>query len=169
MDEMWKCGEAESPIQCRLFRISTNPTDEAGDLAKVNVFLGKEHVMSVTTQYVTSKNDYWHLLVMYRGRAPQDEGSEADDPMECSGETKTEIIDNALVSTLKEWRKEEAFKRGWPAYRVLTNSAINELSIHKPANQSQLRSIRGIGKFIEENFWVDIINIIAKHSQENKR
>lgn len=169
MDEMLKCGEAEGEcLQCRLFRVSTNPTDETADLAKLNEFLGAVDVVSVKTQYVTSKTDYWHSFVTFRSARGDDKRSKNDEePKQASAEQEEEV-DAELVEKLKEWRREESYKRGWPPYRILTNKSIEELSTRKPTIVQQLGNIRGIGKFTEENFGSDIVNIIAKHAQEKK-
>lgn len=173
MDNLLICGEREpGKIQCRLFRISTNPTEEKSDMDSLNRFLGKHEVVSLKSQYVTSKIDYWHMLVAYM---PENDvaGSE-DNQLSCEeiGDMAEQIAcepDLALVEKLKQWRREESLNKGWPAYRVLGNNAIVELSQKKPTIISQLRNIKGIGKFIEENFGTDIVNIITKHKQENER
>lgn len=169
MDEMLKCGEDNGErLQCRLFRVSTNPTDEIADLAKLNDFLGVNEVVSVKTQYVTSKTDYWHTFVIYKAEGKTEIGNEKEESTKIPEAEKDETPDVELVNKLKEWRREESYKRGWPAYRILTNKSIDELSTRKPTIVQQLGNIRGIGQFTEENFGSDIVNIIAKHLQEKK-
>ncbi len=169
MDEMLKCGEAKGErLQCRLFRVSTNPTDETADLAKLNDFLGATEAVSIETQYVTSKTDYWHTFVIYKTDGKTEIKQNREDSAKQFTVEPEEAPDLELVDKLKEWRREESYKRGWPAYRILTNKSIEELSTRKPTIVQQLGNIRGIGKFTEENFGSDIVNIIVKHAQEKK-
>lgn len=169
MDEMLKCGEAKGErLQCRLFRVSTNPTDETADLAKLNDFLGTNEIVSVKTQYVTSKIDYWHTFVVYKAEGKIEKSNNNQESTKVPTVEQDETPDVELVDKLKEWRREESYKRGWPAYRILTNKSIDELSTRKPTIVQQLGNIRGIGQFTEENFGSDIVNIIAKHLQEKK-
>lgn len=171
MDNLLISGETiQCKIQCKLFRISTNPVDEKTDMDSLNRFLEKHEVVSLRSQYVTSKNDYWHLFVVYNATNCEVDNVEDEYKKSISEdiiEQKTEVVDIKLVEKLKQWRKDESLNRGWPAYRVLGNNAIVELSQKKPTIISQLRNIKGIGKFIEENFGTEIVNIITKHKQEN--
>jgi superfamily II DNA helicase RecQ len=173
MDEMWMSVEEKKDwkIQCKLFRISVNPTDEKVDLEKMNEFLAQNEVISMMSQYVTSKNDYWHVMVLFRNNSNEvfKENVTCAVAQENDKISESDAIDQGLVEKLKEWRREEAYKRGWPAYRILTNGSIDELSKRKTTIIAQLHSIKGIGPATEEAFGTDIINIITNHIQESKR
>jgi ribonuclease D len=174
MDGMLKCGDVgESPVwQCKLFRVSTNPVDEKADLEKINEFIGKSRVLDMKSQYVTSKTDYWHIFVVYDSRDEMQALPKTEKSMQAADIDEAQLqneVDTALVEKLKAWRHAESINRGWPAYRVLTNSVIDELSRLMPSATEQLNSIRGIGRFTADNFGTDIINIITRHRKEQTK
>ena len=54
-------------------------------------------------------------------------------------------VDTSLLGKLKAWRLEQARHRSVPAYVILTNKAIEEISSEKPTNKFELLEINGIG------------------------
>ena len=54
-------------------------------------------------------------------------------------------VDTSLLGKLKAWRLDEARRRSVPAYVILTNKAIEEISSTKPTNNVELLDINGIG------------------------
>jgi ATP-dependent DNA helicase RecQ len=61
---------------------------------------------------------------------PEDRGSE---------------VDRELFERLRGWRSEQAKKQQVPAYVVLHNSHLEEISTHKPRTMHELGAIKGIG------------------------
>ena len=62
--------------------------------------------------------------------APEDDGSE---------------VDTELFERLRGWRSEQAKKQQVPAYVVLHNSHLEEISTHKPRTIHELGAIKGMG------------------------
>lgn len=54
-------------------------------------------------------------------------------------------IDGELLERLKAWRKETAKSQGVPAYVVLHNSHLEDISARKPRTVADLGNIRGVG------------------------
>ena len=172
MDEMLICGESAKcwKLQCKLFRISTNPVDEKTDVEKMNEFLGQNRIVELKSQYVTSKIDYWHIFVAYDDSSSKEPTSNNSfSKTSNASDTDIETNDARLVEKFKQWRQKEAVNRGWPLYRILTNSVIEQLSTSKPTAPEQLGLIKGVGSSTIENFGTDIINIITKHLEDCKK
>jgi ATP-dependent DNA helicase RecQ len=62
-----------------------------------------------------------------------------------SGGASSAEIDPELFERLRGWRGEQARSQGVPAYVVLHNSHLEEISRHKPKNVHELGTIKGIG------------------------
>jgi ATP-dependent DNA helicase RecQ len=54
-------------------------------------------------------------------------------------------VDPELFEQLRSWRSEQAKKQQVPAYVVLHNSHLEEISTHKPRTIHELGAIKGIG------------------------
>jgi ribonuclease D len=54
-------------------------------------------------------------------------------------------VDTELFERLRGWRSEQARKQQVPAYVVLHNSHLEEISTHKPRTIHELGAIKGIG------------------------
>ena len=172
MDEMLICGELTKcgKLQCKLFRISTNPVDEKTDVDKMNEFLGQNRIVELKSQYVTSKIDYWHIFVAYEdSSAKESTDSNSNNQTSCESGQNSQTNNLELAGKLKQWRQKEAINRGWPLYRILTNNVIDQLITVKPESLEQLGSIKGVGSSTIDNFGIDIINIITKHLEECKK
>jgi ATP-dependent DNA helicase RecQ len=59
--------------------------------------------------------------------------------------TETEPPDAALFERLRSWRGEQAKKQRVPAYVVLHNSHLEEISARKPGSIHELGAIKGVG------------------------
>ncbi|MDP9424611.1 MAG: RecQ family ATP-dependent DNA helicase [Actinomycetota bacterium] len=62
-----------------------------------------------------------------------------------SGGASSAEIDPELFERLRGWRGEQARSQGVPAYVVLHNSHLEEISRHKPKNVHEFGTIKGIG------------------------
>ncbi len=69
--------------------------------------------------------------------------------------------DTALVAALKAWRLETARERNVPAYVVLNDRTVDEIARRRPANESELGAINGIGPTKLETFGDDILSLVA--------
>ncbi|MEO8433223.1 MAG: RecQ family ATP-dependent DNA helicase [Acidobacteriota bacterium] len=54
-------------------------------------------------------------------------------------------VDEALLDRLKSWRREEAARRGVPAYVVFHDRTLSAIAARRPASASDLSEISGIG------------------------
>ncbi|MEL7451258.1 MAG: ATP-dependent DNA helicase RecQ [Pseudomonadota bacterium] len=70
-------------------------------------------------------------------------------------------VDQSVAERLREWRSDEARKTGKPAYRVITNKALDALAAVKPASKEELLDIHGIGPATVEAFGDDLLRLVA--------
>ena len=66
-----------------------------------------------------------------------------------------------LVEVLRAWRLEQARKRRWPAYTVLTNNALIAVAARKPANRDELLALPGIGPKTVKRYGGALLRIVA--------
>ncbi len=69
-------------------------------------------------------------------------------------------VDTSLLGKLKTWRLEQARERSVPAYVILTNKAIEEISSTKPTNNLELLEINGIGNAKLNLYGAAILEIV---------
>ena len=68
----------------------------------------------------------------------------------------------ALVDALKAWRRAEAQRRRVPAFRILTDRALNALAAARPRDEDELLAISGIGPTIVAKYAREILGILEK-------
>ena len=66
-----------------------------------------------------------------------------------------------LYDRLRTWRRGVAAERDIPAYRVLTNAAIDALVALRPDDATSLLAVPGIGPKTVEAFGVDLLSLVA--------
>ncbi len=86
-----------------------------------------------------------------RGRPKQLELGSSDD-----GGRATALI----ASALRAWRKDEARRTGKPAFTILRDRSLEELSLLQPSNEAELLKIYGIGPAIAKRFGQQILRVI---------
>lgn len=72
-----------------------------------------------------------------------------------------------LYEVLRQWRKEKADEHSIPAYLVLSNQSLLEISNYLPENAQELYALKGIGKEKMEKFGNEILSIIKKEVKEH--
>jgi DNA helicase-2/ATP-dependent DNA helicase PcrA len=60
-------------------------------------------------------------------------------------DARSEVYDEELFATLKEWRQVIAKQNRWPAYTVLNDATLKEIAGTKPRTKDDLKRIKGIG------------------------
>ena len=85
------------------------------------------------------------LVSAFAHLAPEDDGSG---------------VDPELFERLRSWRSEQARKQQVPAYVVLHNSHLEEISTHKPHTIQELGAIKGIGLRRAARYGDDLLALI---------
>ncbi|HOL70650.1 MAG TPA: DNA topoisomerase 3 [Bryobacteraceae bacterium] len=70
--------------------------------------------------------------------------------------------DDALARTLREWRMAEAKRLGVPAFRILTNRALQAIASERPASTAELLAIPGVGLKTVERYGERIFRMIEQ-------
>jgi hypothetical protein len=69
-------------------------------------------------------------------------------------------VDPELFERLRSWRSEQARRQQVPAYVVLHNSHLEEISTHKPHTIQELGAIKGIGLRRAARYGDDLLALI---------
>jgi len=100
--------------------------------------------------------------IMLKAYAEQDEISYGKKPRE-NKKTKTQLIEEELQTTLKAWRLKTAQEMNVPAYVVLTDKSIEEISSEKPTTLIELEMVEGIGQKRIENYGEELLQVIREY------
>lgn len=69
---------------------------------------------------------------------------------------------SVLESALKAWRSQEAKARNVPAFRILTDRALQAIASAEPANEEDLLEVPGLGPKLIEKYGSDILRIVNR-------
>lgn len=72
-----------------------------------------------------------------------------------------------LERGLRNWRREEAVRRGIPTYIVMTERTIKEIVENPPADLETLRELKGIGPKTMELYGEHLMQIVQAHQLED--
>lgn len=73
-----------------------------------------------------------------------------------------------LYEKLRAWRNQRAKTLNLPAYCILHDSTLKQISIHCPRNTKELENIKGIGEIKIEQFGSDIIHLLQNNRETIK-
>ncbi len=104
-----------------------------------------------------------------RSRKEQDSGpqparSRDGKPVQSALPGAEELLDQplpALVEALKAWRRNEAQRRGLPAFRILTDRALHALASTRPQDEVELLNVSGIGPSIVTKYGRELLRLVA--------
>jgi RecQ family ATP-dependent DNA helicase len=69
--------------------------------------------------------------------------------------------DAALEKALRDWRLAEAKRRSVPAFRILTDKALQTIASERPASIRELLEIPGVGPRVAEQYGAQIFRILS--------
>jgi superfamily II DNA helicase RecQ len=115
------------------------------------------------------------LEVKPAGRAARQSGRRSDDrraPGEADGRGKglreagngrRQVADDSdpIVARLRSWRSSRSTEDGVPAYVILHDATLHELSRLRPSTPSELADIRGLGPAKVERYGAAILEVIG--------
>jgi len=78
-----------------------------------------------------------------------------------------EIAHPILFEQLKKWRSKKSAIIGTEPYMILHQKALVALVVFLPVTESQLKSIKGIGKRTFEKYGQELINMISEYCAKN--
>ena len=68
---------------------------------------------------------------------------------------------DALAGTLREWRNQEARKRGVPAFRIFTDRTLEALAAERPIDEEELLEVAGMGPKLVARYGRQLLKAIA--------
>jgi superfamily II DNA helicase RecQ len=68
--------------------------------------------------------------------------------------------DSGVAAALRAWRLGEARRRGVPAFRILSDQALEGIAANRPATASELLAIPGIGLSTVEKYGAQIYRVL---------
>jgi ATP-dependent DNA helicase RecQ len=117
---------------------------------------GKEFLKKPYSIMVTKDHDY----------AAQDE--EEEEMMLAAAQKGGGAADTALYAMLKDLCKSIANKHKLPPFVVFQETSLEEMATHYPITLEELSRITGVGVNKAEKFGKPVIELIAKHVEENE-
>ena len=73
-----------------------------------------------------------------------------------------------MEAALKAWRLAEAKNKGIPAFRILTDKALQAIAAKQPRTNSELLNLPGVGLKIVEKYGTQIFGILSSVSQSRR-
>jgi len=76
-------------------------------------------------------------------------------------------VEDDLFEIIRKWRAGQARQQGIPAYTILHDKTLRELSSTKPTDINQLEDIDGIGKAKKAKYGEAIVKMIQEYIEHN--
>jgi ATP-dependent DNA helicase RecQ len=73
--------------------------------------------------------------------------------------------EKVLFDKLKQWRSDQARQENLPAYCIISNQAIEDLTYRKPKNKAELIEVRGIGEMKVQKYGAALLDLINEESR----
>ncbi len=67
-----------------------------------------------------------------------------------------------LLARLKDWRRETAAARHWPAYLVLPDKTLEAIAVRRPATMADLAGCPGIGPIKLDLYGEQLLELVAE-------
>ncbi|MBN1425920.1 HRDC domain-containing protein [Candidatus Fermentibacteria bacterium] len=144
----------------RIFTVAFDAETKTFRDEELRLFLaGRRLLRSEAAFFQVDGVPFWSVLLEYR-EGPH-EGEPKEEPL--AGPA------GALMERLREWRKEEAARRGLPVYVIATNSELRQVAARMPHSFEGLRSIKGFGKRKIEEYGAAILEEVKSFVGERAR
>lgn len=111
-----------------------------------------------------STKDYLTSPIPFMIREDRDYG--APDDSASAKSQSTAVLDETLFNILKETRKKLAKKKGIPPFAVFQENSLQEMSLHYPIDEEELKHIQGVGEGKVKKFGKEFIEIIKKYVED---
>lgn len=73
-----------------------------------------------------------------------------------------------LEQELRQWRREEAIRRGMPSYIVMTEKTIRAIVEARPVTEDTFREIRGVGPKTWEMYGGQLLELVQESNTEEE-
>lgn len=72
-----------------------------------------------------------------------------------------------LFQQLKDWRRERALDKGVQLFQIMHQKTMVQIAVHLPDSIPALKSIKGIGKKMAENYGNELVKLVSKYREKN--
>ena len=80
----------------------------------------------------------------------------------------TSVLDETLLSMLRDLRKSIATKKGVPPYVIFQDPSLEDMATTYPITLEELQNIRGVGVGKASRYGKEFCELIAQHCEENE-
>ena len=106
-------------------------------------------------------------LMLAEDREYTDDGGE-DEPVTGGSSKGSSAGDEVLLSMLKDLRQSVAKRQKLPPFVVFSDPSLEDMSIHYPISQEELRNCQGVGEGKAKKFGKEFIELISRYVEENE-
>jgi len=96
------------------------------------------------------------------------EGEDDDDDVQAAARTSSEGGDPALLSMLKDLRKDLARKLKLQPWILFNDVSLEDMSIMYPVTLDELKNCQGVGEGKAKKFGTEFVKLIARYVEENE-
>ena len=96
------------------------------------------------------------------------EGDDVDDDMPAGGKKGGGGGDQALLSMLKDLRRDIGRKRNLPPYVIFTDPSLEDMTIFYPITIEELTHCTGVGQGKAQKYGKEFVELIQKYVEENE-
>ncbi len=151
----------------KIITLAFDAENQSFDEEILNEFISTHKIRFIRKEFFICQDvPYWSFVIDYEKSMKKKSHEEfVSQSME---EVNHDTLDEAVMQRLKAWRITEAKKQAYPAYIVLTNNQIEEISCKKPMSKDALAKIAGIGKNKISLYGDAIIRIVTGEGDEQR-
>jgi ATP-dependent DNA helicase RecQ len=95
------------------------------------------------------------------------EYSDADNELDVITSKANLVIDEALISILKDLRKKVAKKHGVPPFVVFQDPSLEEMGLKYPVTLEEMSNIIGVSEGKAKKYGKDFVDVISKYVEDN--
>lgn len=75
-------------------------------------------------------------------------------------------VEQRMVESIKEWRREQAFKVGLPPYCVVQNGTIEQIARTRPMTLDELAGIKGLGPSRLDKYGPELLALVRRNGNK---
>ncbi len=79
------------------------------------------------------------------------------------------LLDDGLLSALKDLRTKLAQEAGVPAYIIFSNATLSDMAEKMPRTLTEFLEVSGVGEFKAERYGEQFLNAINTYAKEAKK
>ena len=148
-------------MKVRVFTVRLDPATGAFDDAELVAFLADKEALAVHEHLLVHDGvPTWGVLVSYRQTTQGSATGERGTRHRRDWRADLDEADQPVFDALRRWRNERAVREGRPAYVLLTNRQLFEITRRRPADLAQLGEVHGVGAARVQAFGAELLEVL---------